>query len=120
MSDNSVLGYAISSKPCVELGYAQEPFNASANMNWRNLSACTAAHDVAKVCQSDRKTRRAVTDMLEWLIDHGGDVGIADSNGMIDRSITTICSQSLVSELREGCSGFLPTGVRAPLHHQGE
>jgi hypothetical protein len=87
--------YAISARPYVKPDYAQMLFDASANINFRNRFGCTAAHDIVQCYQFDVQTKTNHANMLRWFIEHGGDLNIADGDGMKARDIANMMTQAV-------------------------
>ncbi|KAJ9601941.1 hypothetical protein H2200_013500 [Cladophialophora chaetospira] len=86
LSGTSTLMYSISTKPYLDLEFAQMMVDAGADINLRNRYGCTAAHDAVMV-RPDTKMK-AIT-ALKWFVEHGGNVEIKDGDGMSPKFIAS-------------------------------
>jgi len=87
LSGTSALMHSISTKPYMDVEFAQRMFDAGANINLRNRYGCTAAHDLVMVRPMEPAKERKVAEVLTWFVGHGGDLDIKEGNGMSARYI---------------------------------
>ncbi|KAF9542163.1 hypothetical protein CPC08DRAFT_589264, partial [Agrocybe pediades] len=88
LSGTTALCHSFSTKPCLDLQFAQMMYDAGGDVNKRNRYGATVAHEIVMVCDtSDANVVRKSTKALEWFLSHGGNVDIADSDGVSPRKI---------------------------------
>lgn len=85
LSGTTVLMHAISTKPYLDIGFAQLMFTNGADINHCNRFGCTAAHDLIKVYVFDEPTVARSGKALSWFLEHGGDADIKNGDGMSAR-----------------------------------
>ncbi|KAF7362725.1 MYND-type domain-containing protein [Mycena venus] len=99
LSGTLALSHAISTKPALDFEYAQLLYDAGGDVNNRNRYGGTAAHEIAQIwTPQDKSVVARATSAFKWFLDHGGNVDIADSDGMTVRYMTSR-TESLVPGL---------------------
>lgn len=86
LAGNSALMYSISTKPYLDLEFADVMLSAGADVNKRNRYGCTAASDIVMVWPGSG-TEDAAAKGLKWFVDHGGNPDIMDGDGLMARSM---------------------------------
>ncbi|EAU85132.1 hypothetical protein CC1G_08105 [Coprinopsis cinerea okayama7 len=88
-SGSSSLRHQLSTKPALELEYAEMLYNAGGcDVNDRNRYGATVAHDIAMIYDwTDAEVVRKAYTAMKWVLEHGGNVDIADSDGMTARTM---------------------------------
>ena len=83
LSGTSALIHSISTKPYVDTDFAELMLEGGAVINRRNRYGSTAANEMVTVWpgQSEENAVKA----LKWFVEHGGDIGIKDGDGMSAR-----------------------------------
>ncbi|KAF8885876.1 hypothetical protein CPB84DRAFT_1816775 [Gymnopilus junonius] len=72
LSGSPALTHVFSTKPAFDLEYAQILYDAGGDVNTRNRYGGIVAHEIA-------------TQALQWFLSHGGNLDIADGDGMTPR-----------------------------------
>lgn len=86
LSGSQALHHCISTKPAFDPELAQMLYDAGGDVNARNRFGGTAAHEIVLVYDLyDRVKMQRSADALKWFLDHGGNVDIADSDGISAR-----------------------------------
>ena len=86
LSGTSALSHCFSTKPALDLSYAQMLYDAGGDVNSRNRYGTIVAHEIVQVYNpSDPDVVRKSTQALEWFLSHGGSMDIADTDGMTPR-----------------------------------
>ncbi|KAF2825920.1 hypothetical protein CC86DRAFT_382891 [Ophiobolus disseminans] len=80
VTGGSALYWAISTKPFAQAEFAQMLFDAGGSVNQKNRFSATTASEIAQV-DFTTDTKKNV-QMMEWYVEHGGDVEGKDSDGM--------------------------------------
>ncbi|KAJ7680078.1 hypothetical protein B0H17DRAFT_1161217 [Mycena rosella] len=106
VSGSQALSIAISTKPLVDFEYAQLLYDAGGDVNNRNRYGATTAHEIILIWDPEDKSAIArATGALEWFLAHGGNVNVADSDGL--RLIAAADRERKVRAISpEGCCGF--------------
>lgn len=99
LSGTTAFMYAISTKPYWDPEFADIMLEAGAEVNRRNRYGCTAAHDIAMARDFSAEGRKQTFDALSYFIGKGGNMDIADGDGLTARSVASRV-QKLVPELR--------------------
>ncbi|KAF8214865.1 hypothetical protein K438DRAFT_1802263 [Mycena galopus ATCC 62051] len=90
LSGTLALSHAISTKPALDTEFAQLLFDAGGDLNNRNRYGSTSAHEICTVwTPKDAAVVLRATEALKWFLDHGGNVDIADSDGMVVRDLVS-------------------------------
>ncbi|KAJ7122574.1 hypothetical protein C8R43DRAFT_1090766 [Mycena crocata] len=90
LSGTQALSHAFSTKPAVDYEYAQLLHDAGGDVNARDRYGGTVAHEIGKVwTPQDKAVVAKATKAMKWFLDHGGNVDIADGDGMTVRRMTT-------------------------------
>lgn len=84
LSGTSALMHSISTKPYLDLEFAQLLLEAGADINHQNRYGCTAASDAV---MARAETRSNAATSLKWFGEHGGDFDIKDGDGVSVRFI---------------------------------
>ncbi|KAJ7889616.1 hypothetical protein B0H13DRAFT_2041377 [Mycena leptocephala] len=84
LSGTHALSHAISTKPALDFEYAQLLYDAGGEINNRNryggTDGCTR---IAQIwTPNDRSVVARACEAMKWFLDHGGNVDIADGDGM--------------------------------------
>lgn len=87
LSGTAALSHCFSTKPCLDLEYAQMLYDAGGDVNSRNRFGATVAHEIVMVYGRDPETIRKAAVGLEWFVTHGGNLYIADGDGMAARKL---------------------------------
>ncbi|KAJ6543547.1 hypothetical protein DFH09DRAFT_1173331 [Mycena vulgaris] len=88
LSGTHALSVAISTKPIVDFEYAQILHDAGGDVNNRNRYGGTAAHEIIQVwTPTDKSVMGRAVRALAWFLGHGGNVDIADGDGMRARAM---------------------------------
>ncbi|KAF8963095.1 hypothetical protein BDZ97DRAFT_1701761 [Flammula alnicola] len=88
LSGTTALSHCFSTKPSFDLEYAQLLYDAGGDVNSRNRYGATVAHEIVQVYDvSDPEVVRKATKSLEWFLSHGGNLDIADGDGMSPRAM---------------------------------
>ncbi|KAJ7632036.1 hypothetical protein B0H17DRAFT_1187614 [Mycena rosella] len=120
VSGSQALSIAISTKPLVDFEYAQLLYDAGGDVNNRNRYGATTAHEIILIWDPEDKSAIArATGALEWFLAHGGNVNVADSDGLrvrnlimpfapgLDKLIAAADRERKVRAISpEGCCGF--------------
>ncbi|KIY69817.1 hypothetical protein CYLTODRAFT_372073 [Cylindrobasidium torrendii FP15055 ss-10] len=86
LSGTRALSHAFSTKPSFNLELAQILYDAGGDVNARNRYGGTVAHEFIQLYQfHDRQICDRALKALEWFFSHGGNIDIADSDGMTAR-----------------------------------
>lgn len=87
LSGSNAICHAISTKPAVDLEFAQILYDAGADINLRNRYGCVSAHEITMVWEAHipEKANSAAT-ALRWFLSHGGNMDIKDNDGMSPRN----------------------------------
>ncbi|KAJ6566510.1 hypothetical protein B0H19DRAFT_1138025 [Mycena capillaripes] len=108
LSGTLALSHAISTKPAVDLEYAQLLYDAGGDVNNRNRYGGTAAHEITQIwTPNDKAVVARATETLKWFLDHHGSVDIADSDGMAVRYMA-----SRTKRIVPGLSTFIAASDR--------
>ncbi|KAH9481904.1 hypothetical protein JR316_0006434 [Psilocybe cubensis] len=88
LSGTTALSHCFSTKPSFELEYAQLLYDAGGDVNHRNRYGGIVAEEIIKIYDHhDREVVRKATAALEWFLNHGGNVDIADGDGYTPRDM---------------------------------
>ncbi|KIY51079.1 hypothetical protein FISHEDRAFT_57191 [Fistulina hepatica ATCC 64428] len=88
LSGSSALMHSISTKPAFEPEFAQLLFDGGANVNMRNRYGATLVAEVLMIWEFKAEgTVQRAADALQWFLCHGGDLDIADGDGMAPRTM---------------------------------
>lgn len=99
LSGSTALSHCYSTKPGFDLEYAEMLYKAGGDVNNRNRYGTTTAHEIVQVYnRSDPSSVQRATKALEWFLSHGGNVDIADGDGISPRHICTTI-KSMVPQL---------------------
>jgi len=98
LSGNTTLIYSISTKPYLDIEVAEILLQAGADINHRNRYGCVAAHDIVMARDYSPAGRKKVLDALRFFLEKGGDINIADGDGVTAKKIG-IPVQRLIPEL---------------------
>lgn len=86
LSGTTALSHSFSTKPGFDFEYAQLLYDAGGDVNDRNRHGATVAHEILQVFLfSDPEARKMAVESLKWFLSHGGNIDIADSDGMVPR-----------------------------------
>ncbi|KAF8149078.1 hypothetical protein B0H34DRAFT_734747 [Crassisporium funariophilum] len=86
LSGTTALSHCFSTKPSFDLEYAQMLSDAGGDVNNRNRYGGIVAHEIVQVYDpSDPVIVDKATKSLQWFLEHGGSVDIADGDGMTPR-----------------------------------
>lgn len=86
LSGTTALSHSFSTKPGYDFEYAQLLFDAGGDVNHRNRHGGIVAHEIVQVyLLSQPEAKKMAIESLKWFLDHGGNVDIADSDGMVPR-----------------------------------
>ncbi|KAF8992360.1 hypothetical protein BDQ17DRAFT_1369607 [Cyathus striatus] len=89
-SGTTALSHCFSTKPAFDLEYAQLLYDAGGDVNNRNRYGGTVAHEIVMVYQArDKQVVQKAVDALNWFLQHGGNVDIADGDGCTARLAAT-------------------------------
>jgi hypothetical protein len=99
LSGTTGLSHSFSTKPATDFDYAQLLFDAGGDVNHRNRYGGTVAHEIGQVYPFQPGIKLAV-ESLEWFLNHGGSVDIADSDGMAPRQMCERLYRALPQLLR--------------------
>ncbi|EKM77942.1 hypothetical protein AGABI1DRAFT_121629 [Agaricus bisporus var. burnettii JB137-S8] len=92
VSATTALTHSFSIKPTFDLEYAQVLFDAGGDVNERNRYGSTAAHEIVQLLTDDPQSKENATESFQWFLSHGGNVDVADSDGMVVRDLCeSIC-----------------------------
>jgi hypothetical protein len=90
LSGSTALSHCYSTKPGFDLEYAQLLYKAGGDVNNRNRYGTTTGHEIVQVYnRSNPASVQTATKALEWFLSHGGNVDIADGDGISPRNICT-------------------------------
>ncbi|KAJ7171080.1 hypothetical protein C8R46DRAFT_948141 [Mycena filopes] len=90
LSGSPALYHAFSTKPTLDLEYAQLLYDAGADVNTRNRYGGTVAHEIVLIwTPKDLAVVARATQAFKWFLEHGGSVDIADSDSMTVRKTAT-------------------------------
>ncbi|KAF9009830.1 hypothetical protein BDZ89DRAFT_1104536 [Hymenopellis radicata] len=94
LSGTRALSHAISTKPALDLEYAQMLSDAGGDVNARNRYGTTVASEIVQIWKpQDREVVNRATMALEWYLSHGGNIDIADGDGMTVRKMLQTLSR---------------------------
>jgi hypothetical protein len=82
LSGTTALMYSISTKPYLDMEMADILLEAGGNINHRNRYGCVAAHDIVMAKSYSPEGKKKTLDALKYFVEHGGDVNIADGDGL--------------------------------------
>lgn len=86
LSGSTALYHSVSTKPALDLEYAQMLYDGGANVNAVNRYGGTVAHEVAMIWNARTPNPKAA-DSMKWILEHGGNVEVADGDGVTVRTI---------------------------------
>lgn len=115
LSGNTAFMYSISTKPFLDIEFADIMLAAGANVNHQNRYGCVAAHDAIMASDHTTAGRKKTFDALKYFIDKGGDVDIAEGDLMTVRGMANKVKRLipelgvLFAEDSEDLSAFTPT-----------
>jgi len=98
LSGNTTLMYSISTKPYLDTEVAGILLQAGADINHRNRYGAVAAHDIVMAMDYSPAGKKKVVDALRFFLENGGDLNIADGDGVTAKRIG-IPVQRLIPEL---------------------
>jgi hypothetical protein len=87
VSGITALVHSLSIKPISDLEYAQVLFEAGGEVNDRNRHGSNAAHEIMQLLADDPRLKDTALGSFEWFLSHGGNVDVADSDGMVARDL---------------------------------
>ncbi|KAJ7107019.1 hypothetical protein C8R44DRAFT_744888 [Mycena epipterygia] len=94
LSGTQALSQAFSTKPAQDFEYAQLLYDAGGDVNNRNRYGGTVAHEIAQIwTPQDKSVVAKAAKSFEWFLAHGGNVDIADSDGMAVRHMVSRLSR---------------------------
>ncbi|KAJ7676891.1 hypothetical protein DFH06DRAFT_1034270 [Mycena polygramma] len=86
LSGTHAIAHAVSTKPALDIEYADLLFEAGGEINNRNRYGGTALHEVVQIwTPGDSAVVARAAQAMEWALAHGASVDIADSDGMTAR-----------------------------------
>ena len=86
LSGTTALSHTFSTKPAFDLEYAKILYDAGGDVNHRNRYGGIVAHEIVQIyLPNDKEIVRKATQALEWFLSHGGNLDIADGDGMTPR-----------------------------------
>ncbi|TVY24279.1 Protein translocase subunit [Lachnellula hyalina] len=98
LSGTTTFMYAISTKPYWDREFADIMVEAGVAINHRNRYGCVAGHDIIMASDYSAKGKKKTVDALRYFIEKGGDVNVAEGNGItIHRMGTSV--QRLIPEI---------------------
>ncbi|KAI9721688.1 MAG: hypothetical protein M1828_005056 [Chrysothrix sp. TS-e1954] len=115
LSGTSALMHSISTKPYLEMKFAELMYNAGADINRRNRFGATAAHDIAMLRPSTKEHELWVASALKWFVDHGGNVDIKEGDGLTARAIV-----NMLARFAPALSGVLAGGSSSASHNKAK
>lgn len=88
LSGTTALSHSFSTKPASDFDYAQLLYDAGGDVNNRNRYGGIVAHEIAAVYPPfSSGVKKTAVESMQWFLSHGGNVDIADSDGMALRSM---------------------------------
>ncbi len=94
LSGTRALSHAISTKPALDLEYAQLLAAAGGDVNARNRYGTTVASEIVQLWKpQDWEVVNRATVASEWYLSHGGNIDIADGDGMTVRKMLQTLSR---------------------------
>jgi hypothetical protein len=87
LSGSTAFMYSISTKPFWDHDFADIMVEAGAKINHRNRYGCVAGHDIIMARDYSLEGKKKTVDALRYFIEQGGDVNIADGDGMTMKKI---------------------------------
>ncbi|KAJ7593848.1 hypothetical protein C8J56DRAFT_925315 [Mycena floridula] len=84
LSGTCALSHTFSTKPALDLAYAQILYDAGGEVNARNRYGGTVAHEIVTIW--NKETVKAEI-ALKWFLNHGGNLDIADGDGVTPRAV---------------------------------
>ena len=85
LSGTTAFMYAISTKPYLDIEFADIMLEAGANVNARNRYGCNAGHDPVMIGNPNAK--EAAMTALKYFISKGGDIDVTDGDGYSVRRV---------------------------------
>ncbi|KAF9448488.1 hypothetical protein P691DRAFT_39536 [Macrolepiota fuliginosa MF-IS2] len=86
LSGTTALSHSFSTKPGFDFEYSQLLYDAGGDVNDRNRYGGIVAHEILQVFPfSESDAKRMAVASLKWFLAHGGNIDIADSDGMVPR-----------------------------------
>ncbi len=103
LAGSNALYHTFSTKPALDLEFAQILYDAGADINMRNRYGGTAAHEIAMVWEAyiPEKARQAA-DAHEWFLAHGGNIDIKDHDGATARTSVEFARRSSRTQVANG------------------
>jgi hypothetical protein len=96
--------YSISTKPYLNVEMANILLEAGGNTNHRNRYGCVAAHDIVMAKDYSPEGKKKTLDALKYFVEHGGDVNIADGDGLTSKYVSMKVAR-LIPEMAPLLSG---------------
>jgi hypothetical protein len=87
VSGTTGLAHSLSIKPTFDLEYAQVLFDAGGEVNNRNRHGSNAAHEIVQLLADNLQSKEIAIESFQWFLSHGGNVDVADSDGMVVRDL---------------------------------
>jgi len=113
LSGSTALMWSISTKPYLDTEVADILLQAGGQINHRNRYGCVAAHDIAMSSDYTASGRRKTFEALKYFISKGGDINIADGDGVTVRKLATMILPMLpeLGQLLNGSSEAVHSGA---------
>lgn len=99
ISGTTVLAHAISTKPHLDLEFAEIVYGAGGDVNHRNRYGANAAIPITQLWTDRIDDHKKVEKALKWLLFHGGNVDVADGDGWTARRMIGMVSGKLQGTL---------------------
>lgn len=82
LSGTTALSHSISTKPALDIEFAQLLIDAGGDINAQNRYGATCAHEFCMVWSPDANAVERASQALKFFLSHGGDPNIADNDGI--------------------------------------
>jgi len=89
LSGNTTLMYSICTKPYFDIEVAEIMLYAGGDINRRNRYGCVAGHDIVMARVLTPTGKKRTLDALKYFMQKGGDINIADGDGITVKYIGT-------------------------------
>lgn len=109
MSGTTAFMESISTKPYWDPDFADIILEAGANINHRNRYGCVAGHDIAMASDYSPAGKKKTVDALKYFIEKGGDINIADGDGITAKRLG-MSTQRLISSIGDLINGGAGSG----------
>ena len=105
LSGTTAFMYSISTKPYWDKDFADIMVEAGTEINKKNRYGCVAGHDIVLAQDFSPAGKKKTCDAFKYFLDNGGNLDIADGDGITARRIAGTIARTMIPEMRQLLNG---------------